>query len=439
MAENGNVPKSEFLRMVEERGDIWLRFGVAHQNEENSLIFLDGVSGDELDHREEWTWAYSGLSLFARLVSGSSFRQFLEDEAITIGEQTVSLSGIGDTVNWTRHPSRADCGLERLPWPTIEYRMTNTQSLQLPTGLVIGRGAPSFQSYHAAIAAFLSIELPPGHQFNRSTVSIRSQDLVGRITSVVWTPTAIDVIIEGNGLGTSSIELASPIPGEVRSLSDDPLQEISFEIPASGLAPASWLVLRRDCEWLDYKFLNWPYALEPAPGVEIIANEQDEVLSLISQGEGPTIEFKENLPVKPGKERDGVCKEIAAFANGLGGTILLGVRNDGSIKGVADDLTTRDSIDAITNWIKDIVSPMPDFDVRIAEVVHVDEIGQISNLKIIVIPIEHGSSPPYCIKPGKPEYFVRRGATTLPAAPEQLRSIVQASLPAQNGSFYFDS
>lgn len=184
---------------------------------------------------------------------------------------------------------------------------------------------------------------------------------------------------------------------------------------------------------MDYKFLNRPYAPEPDPGVEIVVEEQDKIQSLISQGEGPTIEFKENVPDQPGKERFGVCKTVAAFANGLGGTILLGVTNDGSIKGVSDHLITRDSIGAITNWIKDIVSPLPDFDVQTAEVSHSDEPAQMSSKNIIVISVNPGSLPPYGIKPDKPEYFVRRGATTFPATPEQLRSIVQKSLPTQTG------
>ena len=422
--------------MVQERGDVWLRFGVAHQDGQNSLVFLDGVSGTELYQQEERTWAYNGLSLFDRVLPSGSIKHFIENGEIVLDDQRITMPEIPDAIDWTRHPSLADCHLGKLLWPATIYTITNTQQLQLPRGLLIGKDSPSFQSYRAAFAAFLGVDLAPGNPFDRSDISLCHQDRSGRITKVDWLKkiATIDVVLEGDALAGSVIELASPSPGEYRVLSEDPLQNLSFNIPDTGLLSGSWLVLRRDGEWMDYKFLNRPYAGKPDSGVEIVVDEQDEVQSLISQGEGLTVEFKENVPVKPGKERYGVCKTIAAFANGLGGTILLGVRDDGSINGVTDDLTTRNGIDSITNWIKTIVSPLPLFDVRPVEVVYVDEIGKTSNLKIIVIPVEHGSSPPYCIKPDKPEYYVRRGATTFPAAPEQVRSLALESLQTPPGS-----
>ncbi len=436
MAERGNVSKSDLLQKVEDSGDVRLRFGVAHQDGKNSLILLDGEFGAELDRQDERTWTYEDLSFFDRLLHGSELRQFIEDGAIALGEQTVYFPAIGDTANWTRHPSLSDWGLGKFSWPTVEYNLSVTSHAQPGSGLLIGRDSPSFQSYHAAIAAFLGIDLMPGRQFNRSDISLRRHDRSGRITNVVWSPTTIDVVVEGDALANSVIELASPIPGEEHSLSEHPFQTFRFDIPDTGLPSGSWLVLRRDGEWLDYKFLNWPYALGPDSGVEKIVEEQDEIQSLISQGEGSTIEFKEDVPSQPGKERYGVCKTVAAFANGLGGTILLGVKDDGNIKGVPDEQQTRDAVDAITNWIKDIVGPLPDFDVRTVEIIHSDGSGETLSSKVISIEVGHGSSSPYCIRttrPAKREYYVRRGATTFAAAPDQLRNIVMASRPAQTG------
>ena len=432
VAERGNVSKSDLLQKVEESGDVRLRFGVAHQDGENSLIFLDGESGTELDQQEERTWAYDDLSLFDRLIHGSELRQCIEDGAIALGGQTVSFPAIGDTANWTRHPSLVDWGLGKFSWPTVESTLLVTSHAQLGSGLLIGRDSPSFQSYHAAIAAFFGIDLMPGRPFNRSNISLRYQDRSGRITKVDWSATAVDVVVEGDALADSVIELASPLPGEEHPLSEHPLQRFSFSIPDAGLPSGSWLVLRRDGEWLDYKFLNWPYALGPDSGVEKVVEEQDKIQSLITQGEGSTVEFKEDVPIQPGKERFGVCKTVAAFANGLGGTILLGVKDDGNIKGVPDEQQTRDAVDAITNWIKDIVEPLPDFDVRAVEIIHVDGLGETLSSKVISIEVGPGSSSPYCIRtarPAKREYYLRRGATTFPATPDQLRNTVLKSPP----------
>lgn len=162
MAERGNVSKSDLLQKVEESGDVRLRFGVAHQEGDNSLIFLDGESGTEIDRQEERTWAYEDLSLFARLIHGSELRKFIEDGAIALGGQTVLFPAIWNTANWTRHPSLVDWGLGKFSWPTVEYNLSVASHAQLGSDLLIGRDSPSFQSYPAAIAAFFGIDLMPG-------------------------------------------------------------------------------------------------------------------------------------------------------------------------------------------------------------------------------------------------------------------------------------
>jgi ATP-dependent DNA helicase RecG len=64
-----------------------------------------------------------------------------------------------------------------------------------------------------------------------------------------------------------------------------------------------------------------------------------EAERLIAQGEGPRVEFKRSLTAL----RDGVCT-IAAFANTDGGTLLFGVRDDGSMIGVDLGANTRERV-----------------------------------------------------------------------------------------------
>ena len=58
-------------------------------------------------------------------------------------------------------------------------------------------------------------------------------------------------------------------------------------------------------------------------------DERQSLEQLISQGEGRALEFK---PAAPCPEH--LARLIAAFANSGGGTILLGVREDGTVPGV---------------------------------------------------------------------------------------------------------
>ena len=61
---------------------------------------------------------------------------------------------------------------------------------------------------------------------------------------------------------------------------------------------------------------------------------------LIQQGEGTTLEFKENLS-------SSFAREIVALANTVGGKILLGVRDDGAVVGVKDSNELRARIQDI--------------------------------------------------------------------------------------------
>ena len=65
----------------------------------------------------------------------------------------------------------------------------------------------------------------------------------------------------------------------------------------------------------------------------------EELLALIAQGEGETLEFKRSVA-----ELDKVTETAAAFANTRGGIVLIGVNPAGRIKGVEVGQTTRERI-----------------------------------------------------------------------------------------------
>jgi hypothetical protein len=73
--------------------------------------------------------------------------------------------------------------------------------------------------------------------------------------------------------------------------------------------------------------------------MEKTAHFEDQVLSLISKREREHIEFKRRVP-SPFK----MAKEMAAMANTVGGSILVGVDDDGTIAGVADPHREKDAV-----------------------------------------------------------------------------------------------
>ena len=73
------------------------------------------------------------------------------------------------------------------------------------------------------------------------------------------------------------------------------------------------------------------------------ANSADELMELIRSGEGGRLEFKQTLRFnlksgKNGKEIEHAClKTVSAFLNSEGGTLLIGVSDDGCVTGFDED------------------------------------------------------------------------------------------------------
>jgi len=106
--------------------------------------------------------------------------------------------------------------------------------------------------------------------------------------------------------------------------------------------------------------------IEPGPNAPKQQREspRSSIELLMAQGEGELLEFKETIRWDLRQEQvhkrieDSSLKAIAAFANYKGGTLLIGVRDDGTVPGLGPDLNTfagsRDKFDLhLTNLIKD--------------------------------------------------------------------------------------
>jgi hypothetical protein len=79
---------------------------------------------------------------------------------------------------------------------------------------------------------------------------------------------------------------------------------------------------------------------------QLSAALQSDLRSLIAQGESASLEFKSSFrwdlrEAKVNRALEGVIlKTLAGYMNGDGGTLLIGVADDGSIVGLADDYKT---------------------------------------------------------------------------------------------------
>lgn len=115
---------------------------------------------------------------------------------------------------------------------------------------------------------------------------------------------------------------------------------------------------------------------------------------------------------------DDIRKEIIAFANTNGGTLYVGVKDNGEVAGV-------DDIDAITlqisNGCRDAVKP--DITMFLAY-----ETIEIESRKVLAVHVGRGTSRPYYLgtKGLKPSgVFVRQGTSAAPASAEAIRRMIK--------------
>ncbi len=124
----------------------------------------------------------------------------------------------------------------------------------------------------------------------------------------------------------------------------------------------------------------------------------------------------ENIEFKS-QATDELYKEVIAFANTDGGTVFVGIDNEGNVTGLdnVDEVYTR-----ITNGIRDAILPDVTMFVKYT----------LRENHTILIKVSEGSYKPYYLKSKglKPSgVFVRQGASSVPASYEQIRAMIKES------------
>lgn len=134
--------------------------------------------------------------------------------------------------------------------------------------------------------------------------------------------------------------------------------------------------------------------------------------------ESTDCDFKAMLEVKKPKSW---LKSISAFANGIGGILLFGVKNNREIAGLEDVQTDAESI---SRFIKERITPLPQF-----VLTPVKEKGK----DVLVLSVTAGRSTPYYYKAdGVMEAFVRIGNETVVAPDYVVNELI---LKGSNRSF----
>ncbi len=126
--------------------------------------------------------------------------------------------------------------------------------------------------------------------------------------------------------------------------------------------------------------------------------------------ESDKLEFKREV-------NDSLVKEVIAFCNSSGGTIVIGYNDDGSVYGVEN---VRKELDKVSSKLHDSIEPDISFLVS-------PRIEKQEGKDIIIVEVLQGTSKPYYLKNKgmTPEgVYIRLGATTQHATSEIIRQMI---------------
>ena len=133
----------------------------------------------------------------------------------------------------------------------------------------------------------------------------------------------------------------------------------------------------------------------------------DDLATLIQKGESAALEFKECLSVS-------FAQELVALANTVGGKMLLGVRDDGTVTGIQGSNNVRARIQDIARNCDPPVQ------------VQVEPVG-----KVIAVHVKESDSKPVQCSDG---FFTRQGAVTRKLSRDEIRDVFRLE-----GAVRFDS
>lgn len=370
---------------------------------------------------DDLSWDYGTAWFRATSLPGAAVAEWITSGVVELDNRELGLT-IAETASYERLPAQTDYDRPPLHWPYTRVTFAQAQGswTRPETGrFLVAPKAPSFPSYDMAAEVFFHGQRLPNSSHHSDLVTLRFADTSARLARFEFSLSAVDVLVEGDRAAGCRVEFVAD--DFARSQLADRRGRVTFDL-LTGVPREWWAVASHGYQWLDYRHVS-PYGRPNLAGVELPVDEldaADELAAIVLNGEGVTSEFKRQLPASR-DERRKVARTVAAFANGEGGVILFGVDSDEvSVVGVGGPLPA--ARDQLNNIVTDIVTPRPQVEVRAYET---------DGRLVVGLHVGPGVEPLYGVDPANPRYYVRRGASTLPAKPDDVAAVVRARPPRE--------
>jgi len=366
-----------------------------------------------------WTlYDYGPTAFIAESVAGATIAEWFVERKGDLSGLQFEVPEFQEHVDAQRLPSHARYRFFGGVWqPHAHFELSPKSSRVEPPNErnpLIQDGCPSYPTLgEAAYHLLFNVELERGsdRRFPSPPFVLQVAHTEAWIERVEQHTSSLVINVQGDAVEGVRLE----VTGSKGVRFDQKLSrpgDVRLEMP-EGLPPRLWVLLSRGSRWLDLRDLTQYGSSSPWGNViDVQADLATQVAGAIARGEGERTEFKEQIPYG----KDDFVNVVAAFANGEGGMIIIGVVNrTGEVKGLTCDL--GELRDRLSQKIRSNVYPEPKFKIESCE---------LNGRKLLVILIEEGQSKPYGVgtDSSKLSYYVRRTATTPPARQEEIRAMI---------------
>lgn len=399
MADSGLTDLAELVTLIEGHEQVDIRMALARIADGWQVLNGEVTLGAAMPTGIR-TWRYPEEVFVQRSLPGHVIAALVREEPQNLDGLKVTAPPPSRNGTFNRVAGQHEWSHTVTPWPRTVWDVSRSDSTSTRQGgLLVGDG-PSFVSLEAAFSAFFYNAAPSNLAPQHPLWRIHRADRRAWLRKITIAPDTVTVAVAGTQLTGVSLELSTPTRQLVRPVGRT--RRVRLRV-SDGLPYSSLLILRTDDDWLDHRYFitatagrgRDPSVVWDFPGAELRL--------LVAGGEGPTVEFKQEIPTTTESKRK-VLKTVAAFASGDGGTVLFGVDDDAQVVGI-NPATIDQQMLAVGSMIRNSIEPEPPYTIRLAE---------LDGKTLLLVEVNAGGRW-YALNPAKPEFYLRRGASTVPA------------------------
>jgi hypothetical protein len=282
-------------------------------------------------------------------------------------------------------------------WPMLftSQSIDGTTTRQLPYDPLSKLGLPLFPNGTEAVKSFFSLKRLSDWQQLNNLFEVRVPDFRARIKSLRLSGNRVTLEVETRESSESDLRAKFYCKTEdLEYVSDDLVLEngqATFTADKEPLMVEAHILSIVDEDSIDRRSFDYRYPSKDG-GVEV-ENTEAQLLDMIGKGENKNVEFKVTLDAKNDKE---FLESVVAFANTSGGTIFLGVDDNGGVRDFREDVRAR-----IADLVHGNCDPQIEIQVR--------QVTLAGDHQISIVEVAEGTNKPYILN--NKGIFVRRGSS----------------------------